>query len=72
MKIFHLVQQSFDLKNLILAREYYISIRSNNSYHLSEWTDEIITSTLNYLPSSPFYSFSNSILQQKFSLLLLL
>ncbi len=47
---------SFDLKNLRLGSEYHISIRSNNSYHLSEWTDDIIISTLPYLPSSLFHS----------------
>ncbi len=60
--------QTFDLKNLLLAREYYISIRSNNSYHLSEWTDEILAPTSRYLPSSPFYSFSSSATSTRFSL----
>jgi hypothetical protein len=60
--------QSFDLKNLQLASEYYISIRSNNSHHLSLWTDEIISSTSRYLPSSPFYSFSSSNSSTRFSL----
>ncbi len=48
--------QSFDLKNLRLGSEYHISMRSNNSYHLSEWTDDITISTLPYLPSSLFHS----------------
>jgi len=61
-------QQTFDLKNLLLASDYYISIRSNNSHHLSEWTNEIIASTSRYLPSSPFYSFSNSNSSSRFSL----
>jgi hypothetical protein len=61
-------EQIFDLKNLLLATEYYISIRSNNSHHLSEWTNEILASTSRYLPSSPFYSFSSSGSSTRFSL----
>ncbi|CAF4427363.1 unnamed protein product, partial [Rotaria sp. Silwood2] len=61
-------EQLFDLKNLELASEYYISIRSNNSYHLSEWTDEIKASTSRYLPSSPFYPFTNTNKTSRFSL----
>ena len=60
--------KSFDLKNLLFASEYYISIRSNNSHHLSEWTDEIKASTSRYLPSAPFYPFSNSSSSTRFSL----
>lgn len=60
--------QSFDLKNLAVAREYSISVRANNSYHLSDWSDEILASTSRYLPSSPFYSLSNSKLSSRFSL----
>ncbi|CAF1114272.1 unnamed protein product [Rotaria sordida] len=60
-------EQSFNLKNLQLASEYYISVRANNSYHLSEWTDEIKASTSRYLPSSPFYPFTTSNPQPRFS-----
>jgi len=49
--------QSFDLKNLKLGSEYHLNIRSNNSYHLSPWTDDIIIKTLNFLPLS-FYHLS--------------
>ncbi|CAF3700945.1 unnamed protein product [Rotaria socialis] len=59
-------EQSFDLKNLLLSSEYFISVRANNSHHLSQWTDELKASTSRYLPSSPFYSFSNT--STKFSL----
>lgn len=59
---------AFDLKNLLLAREYAISVRSNNSYHLSEWTEELLVSTSRYLPSSPFYALSNSNSSTRFSL----
>ncbi|CAF1409739.1 unnamed protein product [Adineta steineri] len=48
--------QSYDLKNLRLGSEYQISIRSNNSHHLSEWTNDIIKSTSLYLPSPSFSS----------------
>lgn len=61
-------EQSFDLKNLLLANDYYISVRANNSYHLSEWTDELLASTSRYLPTSPFYSFSSSNVSSRFSL----
>ncbi len=61
-------EQTFDLKNLLLATDYYISLRSNNSHHLSDWTDEILASTSRYIPSSPFYSFSSSGSSTRFSL----
>lgn len=61
-------EQIFNLKNLLLASDYYISIRANNSYHLSEWTEEILASTSRYLPSSPFYSFASSGSSTRFSL----
>ena len=61
-------EQTFNLKNLVLASDYSISIRANNSHHLSEWTDEIVASTSRYLPSSPFYSFSSSGSSTRFSL----
>ena len=60
--------QMFDLKNLLLAREYVISIRANNSYHLSDWTEEVLVTTSRYLPSSPFYSLSSSNTSSRFSL----
>lgn len=59
--------QSFDLKNLLRAREYSISVRSNNSHHLSDWTDEVLASTTRYLPSSPFYPFAQSNSSSRFS-----
>ncbi|CAF1198899.1 unnamed protein product [Adineta steineri] len=61
-------EHKFDLKHLLLASEYYISLRSNNSHHLSIWTDEILASTSRYLPSSPFYSFSSPGSSTRFSL----
>ena len=42
--------ESFGLKNLRLGSKYHISVRSNNSRHLSQWTDEIIVSTLSFMP----------------------
>lgn len=60
--------QSFDLKNLQLASDYYVSIRSNNSHHLSVWTDEITASTTRYLPASPFYSWPRPGAWSRFSL----
>lgn len=60
--------QTFDLKNLLLATDYYISIRANNSHHLSDWSPEIRASTSRYLPTSPFYSFSTSVSSTRFSL----
>jgi hypothetical protein len=60
--------QSFDLKNLLLAREYYVSLRANNSHHLSDWTDELLVSTSRFFPSAPFYALSSSNLSARFSL----
>jgi hypothetical protein len=47
--------QSFDLKNLKLSSEYRLNIRSNNSYHISPWSNELIIKTLNSLPSLSFH-----------------
>ncbi|CAF4048068.1 unnamed protein product [Rotaria sp. Silwood2] len=64
--------ESYDLKNLKLGSQYYISIRSNNSYHLSKWTDEIIISTSNYLPSLKFHLSEISSTNISFTLLILI
>ncbi|CAM4919915.1 unnamed protein product [Rotaria socialis] len=48
-------KHSFELKDLKLGSQYHISIRSNNSHHLSKWTDEIVISTSDYLPSLRFH-----------------
>ncbi|UJR14891.1 hypothetical protein I4U23_001875 [Adineta vaga] len=48
--------QSYDLKNLRLGSEYHLSLRSNNSHHLSEWTEDIIQSTSSYIPTSLFHT----------------
>jgi hypothetical protein len=61
-------EQTFDLKNLQLATNYYISLRSNNSHHLSDWTEELLASTSRSIPSSPFYAFSSSGSSTRFSL----
>ncbi|CAF1528193.1 unnamed protein product [Rotaria sp. Silwood1] len=62
----------YDLKNLKLGSEYYISIRSNNSYHLSKWTDEIIISTSNYLPSLKFHLTEMSSTNISFTILIII
>ncbi len=33
-----------------LSSEYYLNIRSNNSHHLSSWSNDIILKTLNSFP----------------------
>ncbi|CAF1379162.1 unnamed protein product [Rotaria sordida] len=48
--------------------EYYINIRANNSYHLSDLTNEIKILTSRYLPTLLFYSFTNSVRTTRFSL----
>ena len=49
--------QSFDLENLRAGQEYHLSMRSNNTHYLSEWTDELIVWTTAELSFSPLYSF---------------
>ncbi|CAF1488244.1 unnamed protein product [Rotaria sordida] len=64
--------QSFDLINLKLGSQYHLSIRSNNSYHLSKWTDEIIITTLNYLPILKFHLSEISSTNISFTLLIII
>ena len=62
----------FDLKNLRLASEYYLNIRSNNSFHLSEWSDELIIRTLNTFPSSSFHSSEFSPTKMSFTIVIII
>ena len=47
--------EAFHLKNLRLASEYHLNIRSNNSYHLSSWSDELLIKTPTFFPSLSFH-----------------
>jgi hypothetical protein len=63
---------SFELKNLRLFSEYYLSIRSNNSYHLSPWSNELMIKTLNYTPSLSFHIAKFSLQKISFTIIFII
>lgn len=64
--------QSYDLKNLRLGSEYHLSLRSNNSHHLSEWTDDTIQSTAAFVPTSIFHSLDLSPIKYSYTFLIII
>ena len=50
-------RSSYELQNLRSSSNYSVSLRANNSYYVSEWTDEMIVSTLPYNHSSSLFAF---------------
>ena len=48
---------SYELRNLRSSSNYSVCLRANNSYYVSEWTDEMIVSTLPYNHSSSLFLF---------------
>ncbi|CAF1569206.1 unnamed protein product, partial [Adineta ricciae] len=64
--------QSYTLKNLRFGSEYHLSLRSNNSHHLSEWTDDIIQSTTSFVPTSLFHSIDLSPIKYSYTFLIII
>lgn len=63
---------SFHLKHLKLGTEYHLNIRSNNSYHLSPWSNEVVFKTLNTFPLSLTYLSEYSSIKYSFTIIIII